>query len=118
MLNRWAGITSSWGTIIVTICAPFVLFAINWKSLPAIPTGKQLVCALISGILLNGILGTAAYDVLVSSPKYAESNYPGIAMALFIAFLSFGWIILGDQPFTPTKAVGLLCVAVGAYLLS
>ncbi len=117
LLNKWAGITSAWGTIIVAVAAAITLIAFNWTTLPVPPTGKQLVCALISGFALNG-LGLVGYNVLISDPRFMDTNYPAISTVLFVALLTLGWIVLGDQKFDLDKTIGLVAACIAAFFLS
>lgn len=117
LLLRWAQLSSAWGTIIVMATATLTLTAWNWSSLPAPPTGKQLICALIGGVVSNGI-GLIAYDKLITDPRFSNTNLPAISIALFIVVLAVGWVALGEQSFDRNKVIGIIAAAVAAFFLS
>ena len=117
LILRWSGLSSAWGTIIVMCAATLTLLSWNWPTLPAPPTGKQLACALIGGILLNGP-GLIAYDKLITDPRFANSNLPAVSVVLFITLLAVGWILLGEQRLDLSKIAGIVLACGAAFFLT
>jgi hypothetical protein len=117
LIIKWAGITSAWGTIIVMTFATLTVAMFNAPTLPELPTPKQILYAIAGGTVFNGV-ALIAFNVIITNPLYADTNFPAIANVLFLAFLAMGWIALGDQEFNSDTVIGIVAACFGAYFLS